>query len=101
MIPTMTVGVDLTRSEDELNLKPGYAVRDCDTSNTVDSAHPVVRYPPSPCTSTVQVREVNNQTGTPCPGKTVLVRNTQVLGHRLHLAFMGTRGNGKPGRQQS
>ena len=29
MIPQMTVVADLTRSEDELSLKPGYAVGDC------------------------------------------------------------------------
>ena len=29
MIPQMTVVVDLTRGEDELSLKPGYAVGDC------------------------------------------------------------------------
>jgi hypothetical protein len=29
MIPQMTVVADLTRSEDQLSLKPGYAVVDC------------------------------------------------------------------------
>ena len=29
MIPQMTVVADLTRSEDLLSLKPGYAVGDC------------------------------------------------------------------------
>ena len=29
MIPQMTVVADLTRSEEELSLKPGYAVGDC------------------------------------------------------------------------
>jgi hypothetical protein len=31
MIPQMTVVADLTRSEDLLSLKPGYAVGDCHT----------------------------------------------------------------------
>ena len=31
MIPQMTVATDLTRSEDELSLKPGYAAGDCHT----------------------------------------------------------------------
>ena len=29
--PTLAVVADLTRSEDELSLKPGYAVGDCHT----------------------------------------------------------------------
>ena len=43
MIPQRTVAADLTRSEGELSLKPGYAVEDCHALSSLDQDEPAYR----------------------------------------------------------